>query len=109
MLATLLRRLSLWARSPRAAPSDVPVPIAISAAGIEMNGVRYTSTTDFVAALRLLNPKEVRFMPAPGTNYYVLENAVRAFQLSGVRAKTGFVGNIRFDEYEKPIDHGSVS
>jgi len=108
MLANLLRRLSRWIRRSGAAATDAPVPIVVSASGIEMDGVVYTSTSDFVAALRRLNPKKACFKPVRGTNYYVLEDVLRAVQHSGVHAKIGTV-NVRFDECEKPSDSDRVS
>jgi hypothetical protein len=108
MLANLLRRLSRWTRRSDAPAIDAPVPIVVSASGIEMAGVVYTSASDFVAALRRLNPKKIQFKPVHGTNYNVLEDVMRAIQHSGVHAKMGTV-NVRFDECEKPSDHDGVS
>ncbi len=70
------------------------MPINISRAGIEMNGTLYTSSDDFVVALRRLHPKEVRFKSTRDAPYEKVEEALRAFQRSGIHAKTGFVGNM---------------
>jgi hypothetical protein len=46
-------------------------------------------------ALDKLHPKEVHFVLAPGVTYEAAHAALEAYQKSGIRASTGFVGNVR--------------
>ena len=104
-LARWLRRRRSRADSPERA---APPRIVVTNSGIELNGSVYAPTSDFIAALRELDPEEVRFVGIIETTYEAMESAVGAFQRSGLRAKTGFVGNIRLDASPGTSQSGSV-
>jgi hypothetical protein len=93
-LKYILRIAAVLALATACARGDAPVPIYITHAGIEMNGTLYTSSHDFMLALRRLNPKAVRFMPNRDASWADVAEALRAFQRSEVHAQTGFVGNL---------------
>jgi hypothetical protein len=69
-----------------------PLVVNISNAGVEISGVTYKTKAELVAAFRKLNPSAVRFVSAQDVSYQAVSEAFRAFQESGIKAQTGFVG-----------------
>lgn len=72
--------------------AESPLPINVSNAGVEINGVTYSSHAALVEAFRRLKPSSVRFVPSKGVSYQAVEAALRALQESGIKTDTGFVG-----------------
>jgi len=77
-----------------AALSDSPLVLKISSVGVEINGIIYTTRATLVQALRQLKPVSVRFAPDKDVPYQAVADALAAFKESGIRAQTGFVGDV---------------
>jgi hypothetical protein len=77
------------------AHADEPVEILVSNDSTTVAGVAYKTPAAAMAALKRLNPKEVRFVLAPEVTYESVSAALEAYQKSGIDAFTGFVGNVR--------------
>ncbi len=74
------------------ARADEPVKIFISNDGVTIAGVAYKSRAEAMVALKNLNPKEVRFVPASDTSYEAVSATLEAYQKAGINAFTGVVG-----------------
>jgi hypothetical protein len=74
--------------------ADGLVRIVISEADTEVGGVTYSDPREAMEALKKLNPEEVRFEPKLGTSYKKVSAILRAFRESGIKARTGFAGNV---------------
>jgi uncharacterized protein (DUF885 family) len=74
--------------------ADEPVRVLVSNESVTVAGVAYESPADAMNALKKLDPKEVRFDPAPGVSYEALRSTLAAYQATGIRASIGLVGNV---------------
>ncbi len=91
----MFRGLLKWLVFFRHGRNITPILVGSGANFVEMDGVPYASSDEFIAALRHLKPRHARVIPNRDTEYSRVADVFKAIQDAGVKIDLGFRGNCR--------------